>query len=102
MDTSEVHEELRNIKSYLNHKIADLNRDLTKKRKRCTKKDKDILCKNPKKAKHSEEFIQDTDSNDDTNDKNKTNAVEAQEGEGGKDNGIEKNIFESMEDGQVE
>ena len=102
MDTSEVHEELRNITSYLNHKIADLNRDLTKKRKRCTKKDKDILHKNPKKAKHSEEFIQDTDSNDDTNDTNKRNAVEAEEGEEGKDKVIEKNIFESVEDGQVE
>ena len=101
MDESEVHEELHKMTSNLNHKIAELSRDLIKKIRRYTKKDKDILRKKSKKAKHSEEFILDTDSNDDTNGTNKTNAIEVEEGEGGKDKGIEKNIFESVEDGQV-
>lgn len=114
LDTSEVHKYLNKITNYLSHKIAVLNRELTKKRKRCTRKDKDKQDKKPQKGKTSEDFIQESDSNDDTNGTNKTNAMEyevdldnldpleTRKYEDGKDKGNEVNDSESMEKEKVD
>ncbi|XP_033221242.1 uncharacterized protein DDB_G0283697-like [Belonocnema kinseyi] len=115
MDISKVHRELYNITSYLNHKISDVNRDLTKKRKRSTRKDKDKSCKKLKKDQNSKEFILESDSNDDTNGTNKTNTMEDEEVEldnlnppktrkykDGKDKEDEVNYSKSMEEEEAE